>query len=336
MSNTRRLLTAATAGAGAAAAGVVYAASRPRPHPPEETLPIPPDNLPPARLVTVPGHGEMFFRDTGESRPNEPVILLLHGWMFPADLNWFAVYDELSELGRVLAVDHRGHGRGLRPSKPFRLADVADDVAALLRELDTGPVVAVGYSMGGVITQLLWHRHPDVLRGLVLCATSDTFRTRPRDRWAWRAMSAFQLMLRVFPRRWLERFAFAQARGARVRLTPMIHEDTPAKVKELLPWIIGELSRGSAEDIAEAGRELGRYDGRDWVSDIDVPAAVIVHTRDALVAPDSQRALAARIPDAETFELPIDHDGVAARTDLFAPALVKAIRGVFDADADDA
>ena len=56
----------------------------------------------------------------------------------------------------------------------MRLADCADDMAALIDELGTGPVIAVGYSMGGPIAQLLWKRHPEKVAGLVLCATGPS------------------------------------------------------------------------------------------------------------------------------------------------------------------
>lgn len=325
-----RALSAVWGGAALAAAGVAYFASRSRPHPPVERNPMPPPDLPPGRLVPVPGCGELCVRDSGEAGEGEPTILLVHGWMFPADVNWFPVYKPLSDIGRVLSVDHAGHGRGLRTSYPFRLVDVADNLAALLRHLDTGPVVAVGYSMGGPITQLLWRRHPDVVRGLVQCATSATFSNRARDRWAWRTMGAWQVLLRLLPRHVLEKVAISQAGGARVRLSPMIHKDTPGEVVELLPWIIGELDRGSAEDIAEAGRELGRFDSRGWVGEIDVPTAVLISTQDALVSLKNQRDLASRLPEAETFEVSLDHDGVVARPDVFVPALVKAVRTVLD------
>src|SRR5438132_1396346 len=70
---------------------------------------------PPAGIVLVPGRGEMFVRDSGPDSAVKGTVLLLHGWMFPADLNWISCYGPLREAGyRVLAVDHRGHGRGLR------------------------------------------------------------------------------------------------------------------------------------------------------------------------------------------------------------------------------
>ena len=57
----------------------------------------------------------------------------------------------------------------------MRLADCADDVAALVEELGTGKVIAAGYSMGGPVAQLLRRRHPDKVAGLVLCATAPAF-----------------------------------------------------------------------------------------------------------------------------------------------------------------
>jgi alpha-beta hydrolase superfamily lysophospholipase len=91
--------------------------------------PTPPAQLPPARMVTVPGRGEFFLRDSALAQPADgPAVLLLHGWVVSADLNWHGAYDALVDAGyRVLAIDHRGHGRGLRAPKRFRLTDCADD-----------------------------------------------------------------------------------------------------------------------------------------------------------------------------------------------------------------
>src|SRR4051794_11334439 len=69
--------------------------------------------------------------------------------MVSADLNWITAYDALIAAGyRVLALDHRGHGRGLRTPERFRLAHCSDDAAAILRHEGVERVIAVGYSMG--------------------------------------------------------------------------------------------------------------------------------------------------------------------------------------------
>jgi pimeloyl-ACP methyl ester carboxylesterase len=324
----RNAFDVAAVAALAAAGAVVWAAARARPDASRIAAPMPPPHLPPGRLIAVPGHGELFVREA--AGPGDgPTLLLLHGWMFPSDLNWFTVYGPLAEVGRVLALDHRGHGRGPRPSRPFRLVDVADDAAALLRHLGTGPVIAVGYSMGGPVAQLLWQRHPDLVSGLVLCATSATFSNSLRNRMLWRGMGAMQVVLRLLPRHWWETLAYRQARGELpVRVTRMITDDSSPELLELLPWIIGELDRGSAEDIAEAGRELGRYDACGWLGTVDVPTGVVVTMRDQLVPADEQRDMASLIPGARTYEVPLDHDAPGARPDVFVPALLKAVHDV--------
>ncbi len=92
--------------------------------------------------------------------------MLLHGWMVSADLNWHAAYEPLAQAGyRVLAIDHRGHGRGMRAMAPFRLADCAADAVAVVRHLGLAPATFVGYSMGGTIAQLIARDHRDAVCG---------------------------------------------------------------------------------------------------------------------------------------------------------------------------
>ena len=328
MADLRRIATLFAAAAAGTGVGALWVASRSRPEPAHDVAPEPPAGLPEARIIHVPGRGEFFVRETGD--PAAPPVVLIHGWMFPADLNWSTCYEPLSEVAHVVALDLRGHGRGPRPSAPFRLRDAADDVAAVIAQLGMTPAVAVGYSMGGPVAQLLWRRHPEAVRGLVLCATSASWTHSARMRWGWRAMGGLQLLLRLVPRPWWERLYTAQVQGKLpVAVSSMLNDETPAEVIERLPWVIAELDRGSAEDIAEAGRELGRYDAREWLGEVDVPAAVIITTRDSLVPLAAQRDLAGRLKEATVFEVDGDHDAVAARRELFVPALLSAIRDVW-------
>jgi 3-oxoadipate enol-lactonase len=268
-------------------------------------VPEPPVELPPGRIVHVRGRGEFFLRDTGG---DGPVVLLLHGWCVSADLNWWRTYAPLADAGyRVLAVDHRGHGRGLRTPAPFRLVDCADDAAALMRTLGVAPVVAVGYSMGGPIASLLARSHPDVVSGLILCATAPDWQGR-RMRRIWRSMAAFRGLIGAFPnaswRRALRLVGFPDS--------------------AVTTWTAAELTRGSAKDVAEAGRELGRYDARPWLSGLRIPAAVVVTADDTAVPVDKQRELADLL-NAPAFDAPGDHGTVVSGAAEFNPRLLEAL-----------
>ncbi|MGH9061235.1 MAG: alpha/beta fold hydrolase, partial [Acidimicrobiales bacterium] len=222
--------------------------------------------------MAVAGRGEFFVRDSGG---RGPAVLLLHGWMFSADLNWRPVYEPLHRAGyRVIALDHRGHGRGLRSLEPFRLTDCAADAAAVMDTLGCGPALVVGYSMGGPIAQLMARDHPASVAGLVLCATSQEWRDL-RLRLFWSAMGLIRLLLAVLPHTLWPRL-----------LRTMGLPDGPEAT-----WAAAELTRGNARDLAEAGRELGRFDSRPWAARITQPAAVVLTTRDTAVAPAKQRAL---------------------------------------------
>ena len=269
----------------------------------------PPVELPPGSLVHVRGRGEFFVRDTGGSGP---AVVLLHGWMFPSDLNWFRVYAPLAAEGyRVVAMDCRGHGRGLRPVTPFRFEDCADDVAGVIERLELGPAVLVGYSMGGPIAQLTARRHREDVSGLVLCATAHEWQD-PRMKALWNTMGGLRLFLELFPR---HAWRWALRAGG--------FPDSPTT-----SWVTTELARGSPLDIAEAGRELGRYDSRRWIHELaDVPASVVVTTRDTAVPPEKQYQLAASIK-ASVYEVAADHSGIMLRSSGFCEAIVDALDDV--------
>ena len=277
--------------------------------------PLPPPGLPPGRVVDVPGRGEVFVREHAGD-PGQPTILLLHGWTASADLNWFRAYEAVAPLGRMLAVDHRGHGRGLRSEQRFSLEDAADDVAALLRVLQAGPAVVVGYSMGGPISLLLWQRHPDLVRALVLQATALEWRGTRRERIVWKFMAGLEFLLRL-----------GRPRGLLDRALQGAVETSP-DLQPLLGWLKAELRRGDPTALADAGRALGNYDARPFARRVDVPTAVVVTTRDRLVRPRKQRALADAIPGATTFDLVGDHDACLLSPHAFAATTVAAVEDV--------
>jgi 3-oxoadipate enol-lactonase len=261
--------------------------------------------MPPARTVVVPGRGEFFLRDTGG---DGRAVMLLHGWMATADLNWCGAYRDLIDAGyRVLAIDHRGHGRGLRPLVPFRLSDCAADAAAALRTLELAPAVVVGYSMGGAIAQLVARDHPDVASGVVLSGTAQHWQD-PETRRAFRGLGVLGLSLSLAPRTFWRL-------GLRRAGLPQ---------NERTPWIQSELMRHSARDIAEAGRELGRFDSRSWLPTVSVPIATVITTRDELVPVYKQRELAAAA-GGYVFEASIRHMEVVSGAAEYDPALLQAL-----------
>ena len=267
--------------------------------------------------MDLPGRGRTFIREA-PGPPGAPTLLLLHGWTVTADLNWFTCYEPLSEHFGVVALDHRGHGRGIRSWRPFRLEDCADDAAALAEVLGIGRLIPVGYSMGGPLAQLMWRRHRSLVSGLVLCATARSF-------------SSPDLSSRVY---------FSGLLGlsvaARVTPAPVRRELSGRVIRRRMPggpwasWALSEMQRNDTSTILQAGWAIGQYRSHEWIGEVDVPSAVLVTAHDRVVHPQRQLRLARSIPGATVVTVEGDHSSVVTHPGTFVPGLVEACTGVAD------
>lgn len=104
---------------------------------------------------------------TGGRRAPLPVVLL-HG-LTDSSACWPTVLPRYAAAGRrVVALDARGHGGTPLPDETFSIGALAADAARALRELDLGPALVVGHSMGGVTAEELALVAPELVAGLVL------------------------------------------------------------------------------------------------------------------------------------------------------------------------
>lgn len=105
------------------------------------------------------------------SRPGALRVLLVHGIGMG-----HSVYDRfLAEIRtecEAIAIDLPGFADCPEPADPLTMPQTADLVAAALRSLGIGSLVAVGHSMGAQVVSELAARHPDLVRRVVLIAPS--------------------------------------------------------------------------------------------------------------------------------------------------------------------
>ena len=109
------------------------------------------------------GDVRLFFTDDGVG---DPPILFVHGFSCDSH-DWTWQIPHFVEGHRVIAVDNRGHGRSSVPDKGYDPRQFAADIAGLLDQLDTGPVVAIGHSLGGAIVSALAVEHPTLVQAVV-------------------------------------------------------------------------------------------------------------------------------------------------------------------------
>ncbi len=271
--------------------------------------------LPQGAAMELPGRGTTFVR-TVPGPPGAPTLLLLHGWTATADLNWFTCYHPLGRQFRVVALDHRGHGRGIRSRKMFRLEDCADDAMAVMDVLGIERCIPVGYSMGGPVAQLVWKRHRGRVEGLVLCATAGYFANSREEKLSFLGLSGLAAVARLTPvqaRRWL---------------TDQLYLQRKTSLWE--PWAVQEASQHDWRTVLEAGRSIGGFSSREWIAEVDVPTSVVITMADHVVPVRRQVRLFESISDAEAYRVDGDHDVVVSKPERFVPTLLRAAHSVVE------
>jgi len=270
---------------------------------------IEPADLPPARIVDLPGRGRVTARVVEGPAP----VLLLHGWTLTADVNFCHLMPRLP--GGLVAMDHHGHGRGPRRAERFRIEDSADDHIALLDALGIDKVIVLGFSLGGPIGLDLARRYPERVAGLVLQATALRFDslvdkvTRPLLR-AFRPLASFGLG-RTIPLRF-----FSDTR------------DRSTETKLLWQWLRRELVQCDPQTLIDVMLAEYDFDFRPYAATLaDVPIVVVVTTRDSAVPPRDQHDMARRL-GAEVILLDDDHDVFLAAPKAYVAASLEAIARV--------
>ena len=284
---------------------------------------IAPVGRPPAgRTVELPGRGSTYVVDTGpvvggqeRSDPGfntgAPTFMLLHSVACTGLMTWYPALEELGRLGRVVVFDQRWHGQGISSSR-FLLEDCADDVAALADELGIDTFIPVGFSMGSLVAQLVWRRHRQRVDGLVLCAATASWSRASYERLGTGLFAAL-----------VE--AFSPVPGSPAAAP--VSDDT---VRGDRRWVFEQFRTTSPAAIGRAMAEVTRFDSRAWVSEIDVPTAVVVTARDRVLGSRRQHWLAEQIAGSQAFTVDAGHASCTLQPDKFVPVLRDAVEWVVE------
>lgn len=269
--------------------------------------PYPVRDLPDGHMVYLPGRGSTYVTDSGPK--DKPAIFLLHSVMTNGLLCWYPLIPELNKEFRVITLDQRWHGRGIRDGR-FDLDDCADDVVALADVLGIDTFTAAGFSMGGGVAQLAWRRHPGRVNGLILCSTGPFFGSHDPKRQT--SMSNLGRVMKVIHP------PHVQPNAAKLD-----DRSVPDSLWAVRQFLATPLSR-----LGPLGDGMGRFDSRPWLSEIDVPSAVLISTKDRVIPQSRQRLLADNIPGIKVFEVDGGHACCVLEAEKFVPVFMAAAREV--------
>lgn len=238
--------------------------------------------------------------------PGRPALLLLHAFPFPAAM-WQPQLDGLADLTRIVAPE-------LAPEKHDSMEAVADSVAALVTDLDLGPVVVGGLSMGGYVAFALVRRHRSLVKGLILADTragADTQEVRDR-RTSQQATVAEDGTRPIVE---------AMLKGLPGQHTKDNRPDVMAELERLMGQVSPEYVTAALEAMKQ------RPDSTPDLAGIDVLALVIVGEQDSLSPPDVAEEMCAALPNAELATIP----NAGHLSNLENPAdFNRVVRGFFE------
>lgn len=233
---------------------------------------------------------ELFYEDTGPGATGETIVFS-HGLLWTTEL-FAQQIAALRSRYRCIAWDHRGQGRSAADHREhIGMELVWQDAVALLEALDVGPVHFCGLSMGGFVAMRMAARRPDLVRSIILIATSsdpEPLESVPR----YRLLSRIVRLLGP----WAVRDRVAPIMLGKTILTERSrHSDVQrfmsimTRRRDIWRAVNGVIDRGGAHD------ELSR---------VTAPTVVIVGEEDVATPPARAEKIALGIRHAEIVSIP--------------------------------
>jgi len=224
------------------------------------------------------------YTDEGKGLP----LVLVHGFPFDRRV-WSKQVDAFQGSCRVIAPDLRGFGESEAVAGPTPMSSFAEDLHTLLQQLDTGPIILAGHSMGGYVALAYAKAHPESLQGLVLVGT----KAGPDAPQAALARRALAEQVRSEGSS-----VVAEAMAARMLSDRNEDATMAATVRDFMEAASPEGLIGALLGMAE------RPDAGPWLGKIRVRTLVITGTDDRLIPPVEAEALLMAIPGAQLRLIP--------------------------------
>ena len=222
---------------------------------------------------------DSFGRDDGE-----PLVLIMG--LAVDRWGWIRQRSELAARFRCVTIDNRGAGLSDKPHGPYDIFTMASDVTAVMDAEGISSAHIVGYSLGGVLAQVIAVRSPERVRSLVLASSA----CRVQD-WRREVFGEWATLIRkrgvpAFAREYLRWIAAARHLRWIAPIAPAL---APLFVRAPAHGVLGQLR--AITDIDEQLHEE--------LESIDVPVLVVVGSQDILTPVADSEEIVQRIPHAE-------------------------------------
>jgi pimeloyl-ACP methyl ester carboxylesterase len=261
----------------------------------------------------------LHYQDEGPTSGSElPAVVFSHSYLFD-HRHFESQIATLAQTRRVVAYDHRNHGRSHVVHDPFAFEAIYRDGLGLLEQLRLRPVDWVGLSTGGFVGLRLAARRPELVRRLVLMDTSASIEAGFRR-------LRFEALLLIL--RWA---GFRPVLGSAMRLMFSRHFlRDPTRAAERARWA-DVIQRQDRIGLMRFGQAiLSRPSARDELRRIRCPTLVMVGEEDRATPPEQAEQLVNQIEGARLVVVP----NAGHLSTVEAPARVNQELAAFLTDVD--
>jgi pimeloyl-ACP methyl ester carboxylesterase len=245
---------------------------------------------------------ELHSQAGNVAQTSDDMLVLLNGALDTIESDWSKHLPAFAARGRVLAYDHRGHGRTSATRSPFSGYDLLiGDLVALLDQLGITRAHFCGFSDGAITLLYFARRHPERVRSLILAGAQYTNDER-----------TLALLLKMTPER------------IRVRLPEWAARLTVLHDTHHEPGYWQQLMR-QMQPLWPVQPDLTL----EQLAEIAAPTLLIAGERDGFGHIDQQVAMRRAIPHAELCILPVaGHDVLNDQPEMFRLAALDFLRRV--------
>ncbi len=193
---------------------------------------------------------------------------------------WDGVAAKLAGKAAILTLDCRGHGQSGKPSGPYTVEQMADDLADVMKHAGWDKATVAGCSMGGCIALAFAIRHPAMTTGLGLVDTTAWYGADAPTAWEGRAKAALEKGLSSL---------------ADFQLTRWFSDDFRTSGNPIVKRALDTFLGNDIPAYAETCRMLGAADMRDKLGTITAPTRIVVGEEDYATTVDMAKAMHAGI-----------------------------------------
>ncbi|MEO8413311.1 MAG: alpha/beta hydrolase [Ginsengibacter sp.] len=202
---------------------------------------------------------KMYYEIHGSGTP----LVLIHGGGSTLQTTFGRVLPGFAKTHKVIAVEMQAHGHTADIDRPLSFHQDADDIAALLRQLNIDKANIFGFSNGASTTLQLAIRHPEMTNKIIVASTF--YKKAGAPAWFWNMMSTptFEGMPKPYKDEYLKinpdpnaLYRMYERDVARMQSFPDISEEQMKSIKAPAFIIIGDRDVATPEHAAEMHRLL--------------------------------------------------------------------------------